>query len=54
MLKTEPLVDLKTYMRWHLVHSVAPALPAAYADAAFAYSQVLTGAKQQPARWKRV
>ena len=53
VLKTEPLADLKTYMRWHLVRSVAPALPAAYADAAFAYSQALTGAKQQPARWKR-
>ncbi|MGI4886602.1 MAG: M13 family metallopeptidase [Janthinobacterium lividum] len=54
VLKTEPLADLKTYMRWHLVRSVAPALPAAYADAAFAYSQALTGAKQPPARWKRV
>ena len=53
VLKTEPLADLKTYMRWHLVRSVAPALPAAYAGAAFAYSQALTGAKQQPARWKR-
>ncbi|GAB2697884.1 hypothetical protein GCM10011495_38750 [Hymenobacter frigidus] len=30
MLKTEPLADLKTYLRWHLVRSVAPALPTAY------------------------
>ena len=38
MLKTEPLADLKTYLRWHLVRSVAPALPTAYAEAAFRYN----------------
>ncbi|HEX8330818.1 MAG TPA: M13 family metallopeptidase [Hymenobacter sp.] len=54
VLKTEPLADLKTYMRWHLVRSVAPALPAAYADAAFRYNQAQTGAKQQATRWKRM
>jgi len=54
VLKTEPLADLKTYLRWHLVRSVAPALPTAYADAAFRYSQVQSGAKQQAARWKRM
>ena len=38
VLKTEPLADLKTYLRWHLVRSVAPALPTAYAEAAFRYN----------------
>ncbi len=54
ILKTEPLADLQTYMRWHLVRSVAATLPAAYVDASFRYNQVLTGAKQQTPRWKRV
>ncbi|OGX83358.1 peptidase M13 [Hymenobacter lapidarius] len=54
VLKTEPLADLKTYMRWHLVRSFASALPSAYADAAFRYGQAQTGAKQQAARWKRM
>ncbi|WP_426058899.1 M13 family metallopeptidase [Hymenobacter sp. B1770] len=54
VLKTEPLADLKTYMRWHLVRSVASALPTAYADAAFRFNQVQTGAKQQATRWKRI
>ena len=54
VLKTESLPDLKTYLRWHLVRSVAPALPTPYAEAAFRYNQALTGAKQQAARWKRM
>jgi putative endopeptidase len=54
VLQTEPLADLKTYLRWHLVRSVASTLPAAYAEAAFRYNQAQTGAKQQAARWKRM
>ncbi|WP_216690367.1 M13 family metallopeptidase [Hymenobacter siberiensis] len=54
VLKTETLPDLKTYLRWHLVRSVASAMPTPYAEAAFRYSQALTGAKQQAPRWKRM
>ncbi len=54
LLKTEPLADLQTYMRWHLVRSVASTLPAAYVDASFRYNQVVNGIKQQTVRWKRV
>ena len=54
VLKTEPLADLKTYLRWHLVRSVANTLPTPYAEAAFRYNQALTGAKQQAPRWKRI
>ena len=54
VLKTETLPDLKTYLRWHLVRSVAAALPTQYAAAAFRYSQAQTGAKQQAPRWKRM
>jgi putative endopeptidase len=54
LLKNEPLADLQTYMRWHLVRSVASALPAAFVDASFRYNQVVSGTKQQAVRWKRV
>jgi len=54
VFKTESLADLKTYMRWHLVRSVATALPKAYVDETFRYQQVLAGTKQQPTRWKRM
>jgi putative endopeptidase len=54
LLKTEPLADLQTYMRWHLVRSLAATLPAAYVEASFRYNQVLSGAKRQTARWQRV
>ncbi|WP_345115332.1 M13 family metallopeptidase [Hymenobacter algoricola] len=54
MLKAEPLGDWKTYLRWHLVSSVAGALPKAYVEESFKYSQALTGAKQMQPRWKRM
>ena len=54
ILKTEPLADIQTYLRWHLVRSVVTTLPAAFVEANFRYNQVLTGAKVQTTRWKRV
>ncbi|RZK98550.1 MAG: M13 family peptidase, partial [Hymenobacter sp.] len=54
MLAAEPIADQKQYLRFHLVSSVASALPKAYGDEAFRFSQVLSGAKQQQPRWKRM
>ncbi|MBX0291730.1 M13 family metallopeptidase [Hymenobacter sp. HSC-4F20] len=54
MLKEEPVADLKTYLTWQLVSSLPSALPKAYADEAFRFQQVQSGAKQQAARWKRM
>ncbi|MBD2721923.1 M13 family metallopeptidase [Hymenobacter armeniacus] len=53
MLKDEPIADQKQYLRWHLVSAVTSALPKAYNDESFKFSQVLSGAKQQQPRWKR-
>ncbi|MBF9222011.1 M13 family metallopeptidase [Hymenobacter ruricola] len=53
MFKEEPLADQKQYLRWHLVSAVTSALPKAYGDEAFKFSQVTSGAKQQQPRWKR-
>ncbi|WP_375416712.1 M13 family metallopeptidase [uncultured Hymenobacter sp.] len=54
MFKAEPLADQKTYLRWHTVSAVMPALPKAFGDEAFRFAQVLSGAKKQQPRWKRM
>ncbi|MBF9236636.1 M13 family metallopeptidase [Hymenobacter sp. BT683] len=53
MLKEEPIADQKQYLRWHLVEAVTAALPKAFVDEEFRFSQVLTGAKQPQPRWRR-
>jgi putative endopeptidase len=48
------LADLKTYLRWHLLHSEAPLLSKPFLDENFHYySQILTGATELQPRWKR-
>lgn len=48
------LDDLKTYLRWHLLHAEASLLPKAFVDEDFHfYRQILTGAQQIQPRWKR-
>lgn len=53
-LKATSLDDWKTYLRWHVVHSNAAMLPAAFVNENFAfYSKTLQGTKELPPRWKR-
>jgi predicted metalloendopeptidase len=53
-LKTVNLDDLKTYLRWHLVHSQSDVLPKAFQDENFNfYGKTLRGSKEIQARWKR-
>jgi putative endopeptidase len=48
------LPDIKTYLRWHLLHAEAPLLAGAFVDENFHYfGQTLTGTKELQARWKR-
>ena len=54
IFKEEPIADQKQYLRFHLVSSLTPALPKAYGDEAFKFSQTLSGAKKQQPRWKRM
>ncbi len=54
MLKEEPIADQQQYLRFHLVSSVVPALPKAFGDESFRFSQTLSGAKKQQPRWKRM
>jgi putative endopeptidase len=53
-LKTTSVDDLKTYFRWHLVHSTASYLSQPFVDENFNfYGKVMTGAKEIRPRWKR-
>ena len=54
LLKEEPIADQKQYLRWHLVSSLTAALPKAFGDEGFRFNQVLSGAKKQQPRWKRM
>ena len=48
------LDDIKTYLRWHLIHSEAALLPKTFVDEDFHFfRQILTGAKEIQPRWKR-
>jgi len=53
ILTKAPLGDLRAYMRWHLLHSSAEFLPKAFVEENFAFTRILTGAKQLQPRWKR-
>ena len=55
LLGTVPIADWRVYLRWHLVHSVAPCLSRPFVDAEFEfYGKTLTGTPQIKERWKRV
>jgi putative endopeptidase len=54
VLASTPIEDLKTYLRWHVLHGQTSYLPKAYDEETFAfYGKALTGAKEQRPRWKR-
>jgi endothelin-converting enzyme/putative endopeptidase len=49
-----PLGDWRVYLTWHLLHSEAPLLPAAFLQENFEfYGRTLTGATEMRPRWKR-
>jgi putative endopeptidase len=54
LVKTRPLPDWKTYLRWHLVRQQAALLSASFVNESFEfYGKTLTGAKELRPRWKR-
>ncbi len=49
-----PIEDVRAYLRWHLEHASADALPRAFVDEDFGfYGKTLTGANELAPRWKR-
>jgi putative endopeptidase len=54
-LRTRPIGQWKTYLRWHLAHSFAEQAGGAFDDENFHfYGTVLTGVARQRPRWKRM
>jgi putative endopeptidase len=53
-LQATPLDSWKTYLRWHLIHSVAPSLSKMFVEENFDfYGRTLTGTKELLPRWRR-
>jgi predicted metalloendopeptidase len=54
LLKSVPISEWKTYLRWHLINTAAPALSAKVVDEDFHFKgTVLRGTKENLERWKR-
>ncbi len=54
VLKSAPVDDWKTYLRWHVVHANAPLLPDSFVHENFNFFQKqLQGTKELSPRWKR-
>lgn len=45
--------ELGNYLRWHVLHEMAAALPKAFDAEHFKFVQKITGQKEQKPRWKR-
>ena len=54
LLKTTPLDQLKTYLRWHLLDDTSAYLSDEFSNESFNFfGKTLRGQKEQEARWKR-
>ncbi len=54
MLKSVPIDDWKTYLRWHLVRDASEALSSAFVNESFNfYGKTLNGTKEIQPRWRR-
>jgi putative endopeptidase len=54
MVKSVPLNDWRTYLRWHAIRSCADLLSADFVNESFDfYGRTLTGARELRPRWKR-
>ena len=54
VMASASLDDIKTYLRWQVLHASAPVLPTPFVDENFTfYGTVLTGATELRPRWKR-
>lgn len=54
LIAQKDLEDLKTYLRWNLIHAARGSLSEPFAEASFDfYGKVLVGSKEIEPRWKR-
>jgi endothelin-converting enzyme/putative endopeptidase len=52
-LKSTPIPEWKTYLRWQVLNAAADALSAPFVEENFAFNKTLTGATEMKPRWKR-
>ena len=53
-MESEKIAAIKSYLRWHAIHSAAPLLSKPFEDENFAFfNATLNGQKEQQPRWKR-
>jgi len=54
LVRTVPMADWRTYLRWHVVHGTAALLSKAFVEENFRfYGKALNGEKELRPRWKR-
>jgi putative endopeptidase len=54
LMKSVPVATWKTYLRWHVLDAIAPALPKKFVDENFAFNgTTLAGTPEIQPRWKR-
>jgi putative endopeptidase len=53
LLKSTPISDLKSYVKFNLISDLAAVLPDAYGVASFNFNKLFSGAKERKPRWKR-
>jgi putative endopeptidase len=54
LLAATPIEQVRTYLRWQLLHEAAPYLSHAFVQENFKLQQTLTGQKELTPRWQRV
>jgi putative endopeptidase len=54
IIRSTPVSEWKSYVKFHLINSFAGALPDKYGMEAFHFSQLFSGARERKPRWKRV
>ncbi|HMU47423.1 MAG TPA: M13 family metallopeptidase [Chitinophagaceae bacterium] len=54
VLKSTPIDDWKSYIKFNLISDFSEALPEKFGDAAFNFGKLLSGAKKRKPRWKRM
>ena len=53
VLKTTPIADWKSYVKFNLISHFSGALPDIFGKAAFNFNKLFSGAKERRPRWKR-
>jgi putative endopeptidase len=53
-IEATPIAQWRNYLRWQLVHGLAPFLSKAFVDENFTYAQLVSGSKELLPRWRRV